>query len=373
MLLFLTASCKEEQTKRRNTPAKQGENQSDQQKTDVKTPEKQFYRNFKSSTNPFLAKCPNIPPDVYVNKSRSYNDENALFFSSFFAATGDLSKEDYSSKLTTMGFEKIDWFIDATKDVFSFIASNSELVVVHYRGTSDTKGWFLNSRFYTLEANTEGDGELQFKGFMHGGFKQAYKSIKTDFEAALKNHSSGDKPIYFSGHSLGGALTTISAARAKLNGHNVAGVYTGGQPRLGDPVFSDHINGLIAGLHFRLIFEDDMVARIPPTKEASSTFINTVASNDLITGAVAGIVSAIGNATLKKANYVHRADSIYLSTESEMSQRMPPSGASDLEFWRKWDAQISGITDLFNTDLVKDHESSNYACTLAKIVQNKPR
>src|SRR5260370_104685 len=65
------------------------------------------------------------------------------------------------------------------------------------------------------------------------------------------------------GHSVGGALATIAAA--ELRGQfAIAGIYTFGQPRLGDGRTVDFFQTYYPRAFHRFVFDDDIVTRIPP-------------------------------------------------------------------------------------------------------------
>ena len=59
------------------------------------------------------------------------------------------------------------------------------------------------------------------------GVKGMHQTIKTLYEEKGKN-----RKLFITGHSLGGALATIAAARlAFVDDMNIAGIYTIGSPR----------------------------------------------------------------------------------------------------------------------------------------------
>lgn len=88
--------------------------------------------------------------------------------------------------------------------------------------------------------------------------------IKNLIPKILKDHPKHD--IYFTGHSLGGAMTVHAAADFMLNGwgknRNVY-IYTYGQPRVGNVEFIEGFSSQLAGW-YRLVHNKDLVAHIPP-------------------------------------------------------------------------------------------------------------
>ena len=79
---------------------------------------------------------------------------------------------------------------------------------------------------------------------LHKGFEDAVTTVWPLVEAAIKNRPADQKKLFFTGHSLGGALATIAAARAALDPETVAtAVYTFGGPRVGGSAFWERIMG----------------------------------------------------------------------------------------------------------------------------------
>jgi hypothetical protein len=71
------------------------------------------------------------------------------------------------------------------------------------------------------------------------------------------------KRLWVTGHSLGGALAKLWALWAVARGHEVAGVYTFGQPRVGDASFATLYNSVLRDRSFRVVHADDIVPRVP--------------------------------------------------------------------------------------------------------------
>lgn len=65
---------------------------------------------------------------------------------------------------------------------------------------------------------------------VHAGFREALDSVWDEIAAEL---SSLTCPVYYTGHSLGGALATLAAARRLPRA-----VYTFGSPRVGNQAFA---------------------------------------------------------------------------------------------------------------------------------------
>ena len=86
--------------------------------------------------------------------------------------------------------------------------------------------------------------------------------------------TSWQKPVWITGHSLGGALATVAAWRLLKMGVNVKGLYTFGSPRAGNHAFVHdlRVRAFDRGMKIpkgegnlaRFVHHMDIVARIPP-------------------------------------------------------------------------------------------------------------
>lgn len=96
-------------------------------------------------------------------------------------------------------------------------------------------------------------------GKVHRGFKREVDELWEPVENALKENT---KPLWFTGHSLGGAMATISAGRCILSPipSNPEALFTYGSPRVGN---RRYIN-FVKMNHYRWVNNNDIVTRIPP-------------------------------------------------------------------------------------------------------------
>ena len=96
-------------------------------------------------------------------------------------------------------------------------------------------------------------------GRVHRGFKKEADDLWPRLERELKAY---DQPLWFAGHSLGGAMATICAARCKLAEipSNPDGLFTYGSPRVGN---QRYIN-FVRLRHYRWVNNNDIVPSVPP-------------------------------------------------------------------------------------------------------------
>jgi len=94
-------------------------------------------------------------------------------------------------------------------------------------------------------------------GKVHGGFQQEVDDLWMDIVKELEHNDQLKvrKDVYFTGHSLGAAMATISSTRYKPQE-----LFTFGSPRVGGKRFIKNIKCD----HYRFMNNNDIVCRIPP-------------------------------------------------------------------------------------------------------------
>ena len=109
--------------------------------------------------------------------------------------------------------------------------------------------------------------EIKVEAFFLSIFKQIYKDLFSD-NIIKELKANKDYQVIFTGHSLGGALATLSSyyyADKKL-ADNEPVLITFGQPRVGNEIFARKFMKLIP-LVFRIARKGDIVTMIPPSKK----------------------------------------------------------------------------------------------------------
>jgi hypothetical protein len=140
-----------------------------------------------------------------------------------------------------------------------FVAFNQNFIIAAFRGTElkFTKE-FLFDAAADINIRQVNSGR---SGKVHSGFKKALDIIWDDFSAYLneirkKYHF--QQTVWFTGHSLGGALATLAADRFG----EIQGLYVFGCPRVGDKNFRKHFP--LPETSFRIDNKSDIITKLPP-------------------------------------------------------------------------------------------------------------
>lgn len=119
-------------------------------------------------------------------------------------------------------------FIIETSNIITFGISFGRVVIVASRGTSYWKDWFIN--FNILKVQTFLPKLKLHKGFNNIAEISQYVAWSKIFDKPV--------PVYFTGHSLGGALSAVLFFKFKnenkrgINPNNIKSAYTFGMPRI---------------------------------------------------------------------------------------------------------------------------------------------
>lgn len=164
------------------------------------------------------------------------------------------------------------YFNTRKRDTQAFIFRTDEFMVLAFRGTQEINDWNtnLNTELRNFTIRKEGITTISsYKGKVHKGFFLGWADIERPVLAKLefwrkRNKGKPLPPLLVTGHSLGGALATMAAASLLENGFNVAGLYTFGQPRVGDRTFIRNLHENLGNKVFRFVNNNDVVPHVPP-------------------------------------------------------------------------------------------------------------
>jgi triacylglycerol lipase len=135
----------------------------------------------------------------------------------------------------------------------AYIFANDDDAVVTCRGTepNDWNDIRADLDFATVLSETVGR--------VHRGFKREVDDLWPRLEQALVNNT---RTLWFTGHSLGGAMAAICAGRCVLSHirSNPRALFTYGAPRVGNRRYVNYVEFEA----YRWVNNNDIVPRVPP-------------------------------------------------------------------------------------------------------------
>ena len=198
------------------------------------------------------------------------------------------------------------------------IVEHQKYIVMVFRGTDELKDWRDNTKIDSIKVEDmfEEGSHMQF----HEGFYEATKEIwddanmYTDYKTQFE---SDEKPLFLTGHSLGGAMATIVAAHLIKNKRPFFGVYTFGQPCVVGKSSIDQFNEKCRSRFYRFSNDNDIIPR------------------------------------LDIPNYDHVGMSVYISQNQEIVQ-------DENRRIKKYYGKFKEIIEKFGKDMIVDHRISHY-------------
>jgi hypothetical protein len=161
----------------------------------------------------------------------------------------------------------------------AFIAGGEELIVIAFRGTEINLADIITDAW---AQPIELSGKVP--GRVHGGFGMTCSALWPDLLTkltALRTQFPRAR-IWLTGHSLGGGLATMAAARLIFDEKvEVQGVLTFGTSVTGDEIFHRELDKALAGRHWRCIHQlDPVTLDLSALKDSGIPFIDRVPGID---------------------------------------------------------------------------------------------
>ena len=250
---------------------------------------------------------------LFESRAAAYSLNNAYWL----AQAANIAYQDKPTiqpAVADLGLKQFEFL--SRRDTEGYIAANEHIIIVAFRGTEPThlRDLLSDAQFHKVQ------GPL---GEVHRGFLHAFQLVKDDMVKAIQRlrNKSNPQSLWCTGHSLGGALAVVAAAQLLVDGHKVNGLYTFGQPRVGDETFATECARRMAGQHFRFVNNNDTVTRVPPRALA----------------------------------YAHAGDVRYIDADGQIQ--------TDISFWDRFLERVKGRMEDFlrpGTDGLKDHSMKHY-------------
>ncbi|MEM9527321.1 MAG: lipase family protein [Bacteroidota bacterium] len=301
---------------------------------------------------------PTKPFDHFTTNSNTYSARNAYLTmlasrECYLAVVGARNESEYSRLVRPVfeewGFERVAFLRNSRTSTQCIVASKSDMVLITFRGSEfgapptavgasiDINGWrraasielpnvLLESAvkdWVATDAHLAPMSGPRWSGSkVHAGFGTALESIIDRIISELNGPAAAsNKPVYVTGHSLGGALAVLAAFRLKKAGFRVAGAYPHAAPKVGDIVFSAKYAAL--GIPtFRTVHFRDLVPTFPGP-EMVAAYNRMVQNRALLDGRKArgsDLIAAYTHVPAK-LKYISRDGSIFTNPSPQTVAR----------------------------------------------------
>ncbi|MCH2049202.1 MAG: lipase family protein [Trichodesmium sp. ALOHA_ZT_67] len=137
----------------------------------------------------------------------------------------------------------------------AILVEHEDYLCMGFRGTDELKDWLDNINVKRKK---------MLFGKFHAGFANSLKDVwKPLFNKYQELRQKKKRPLFLTGHSLGGSIATVAAARLIHQDLPFISVYTFGQPRTVDRRTARVFNAEAKSRFFRFHNNNDIITRVP--------------------------------------------------------------------------------------------------------------
>jgi len=191
--------------------------------------------------------------DLFYPHNLRFSSERALVLAQM-SALAYKPAEEISAGLKQSDHKSV--FIFEKDDTEGFFSVKGRSAFLIFRGTekNSLQDWLTDFNVKLVPCG---------RGKVHRGVNLALDRVWDKLENRIIEHGRGKK-IWCAGHSLGGALAMLAFYRLAQSKADLGGLYTFGQPCLGNKKFARDFNLKLRKISFRLVSEGDLTAWVPP-------------------------------------------------------------------------------------------------------------
>lgn len=147
--------------------------------------------------------------------------------------------------------------IEHSTDTEVLIDKQPDKIIIAFCGSESIVDWKQNIDFILRPF------PQNRKCKVHSGFLECFLSVKNKINKILELIQNEKLPVFFTGHSLGGAIATLAAVDAKMSYQNLnITCVTFGSPKPGDKNFSLLYSSLGIST-YRVVNSNDIVPSLP--------------------------------------------------------------------------------------------------------------
>lgn len=217
-----------------------------------------------------------------------------------------------------------------------YIAHNETDIVIAFRGSEQPnsldgfKDWLLTNakNFLTLPAGRAGTDFVAagVGARFHSGFLAALDEIWEPMFGVVDGlKQQKDRPLWVTGHSLGGAIALLAAWRLERNFVTVHQVYTFGAPMVGNEAASEAFKKKFPNRIYRFIDTRDLVPRLPTMSLFSNEYQHCLAEVALGPESIQDAMRDVAGAAVNQVLNATMIDEIWAKLHQGVDSHLMPN------------------------------------------------
>jgi triacylglycerol lipase len=315
---------------------------------------------FQTQALAYAPECHRTVPAFAFQLTAEFSPQQAyLMLLAAFLSHADAARIE--QQLARWGFGHYRLFGRDSLGAYGYAAEHERFALIAFRGTETVLGGQRNTELLLQPADS-----LGISGNVHSGYQALIGSFHDAILTTLAASADAAKPIFLTGHSLGGALALIEAMALDHANYPIAAVYGFGHPRVGDERFRRAVEQRLSGRYYRIDTPRDVAPHVPPTQASAQAFAQLLADGlPLLQPLLADSLFRLGYAS-------HAGQGYWLSGDGRVIAHGADDSNREIAFWRSAIGNNGGI-DLLQADWLSfinerftSHTPAFYICRLAQ-------
>ncbi len=146
---------------------------------------------------------------------------------------------------------------------YTGILSNTNQIFVVFRGSSSARNWLEDFEIKQVPYLSNNNQCTDCK--VHNGFYKSSLAVKNDVLLSVRGLKKKypNYEIIVTGHSYGASCAQLIGLELLANGYQDVSVYNFGQPRVGNKIFANYVETILADKLWRFTHNKDIVPHLP--------------------------------------------------------------------------------------------------------------